>query len=127
MHIKQTHDRDEQFQWEGVMRRGLVGPIVAVRFRKLVLVMNELSLLFLSEYTKLPVGVRFFLKTSLCISRDFLLRALGQVVVIRELGKTFGFSKVPRQTMVVRDEDHVVGVDCAEGCEAITHYGEKAY
>lgn len=27
--------------------------------------------------------------------------------------------------MVVRDEDHMVGVDCSEGGEAVAHYGEE--
>ena len=28
--------------------------------------------------------------------------------------------------VVMRDVDHVICVDCAEGCEAVTHDGEQS-
>lgn len=86
---------------------------------------HQFSLLLRSEYAELPVRICFFLDSGLSISANFLLRPLRQVIVISQFGEVLLFANIPRQTVVVRNEDHVVGIDTSEGGKTITHYGEE--
>jgi hypothetical protein len=49
----------------------------------------------------------------------------GQIVVVGEIWEGFLAAETPSETVVVGDEAHVVGVDCAEGGQAVTDYGEE--
>jgi hypothetical protein len=48
-----------------------------------------------------------------------------EVIVIAEFGKHLVFSPFPGKMMVVCDEDHVIGVDCSEGREAVANHREQ--
>lgn len=51
--------------------------------------------------------------------------ARWQIVLVGELGKRLFAAFFPRQAVVVGDVDGVVGVDDAEGSEAVADYGEE--
>jgi hypothetical protein len=61
----------------------------------------------------------------LCGVKVSLLES-GEIVAILEFRESLFFPKAPGEVMVVRDEYHVVGVDCTEWSESITDYGEES-
>jgi len=107
------------------MRSRLMRPVITMALAELVLVMHQLPLLFGRQHTELPIGIRLLLDTCLGVRADFLLRALWKVVVVGEAWEVALFAEFPTEAVIVGDVDHVVGIDTAEGGEAVAHDGKE--
>jgi hypothetical protein len=92
-----------------------MGFIIRMRILKLLLVMRQLPLLLRTQHRKL-----FFFRIL-----DFFWLYCRQIVLVVQFRESFFFAETPTEVVVVRDEDHVVGVDCSEGGESVAHYGEE--
>jgi len=58
---------------------------------------------------------------------DFFFSVIGEIVVIYQFRETEFLSFFPGLAVVMRDVDHVIGVDGTEGCQAVTNDCEEGY
>lgn len=133
MTVEQDDDGDEDAQRKGVVGLGFVGLVEGVRFRKLVLVVFEFSLLFFREYaffvfvfSNVLVGHGFGTnhgavvdhRSSLDVGIDTRLNR--KVILVLELRHLALFANSPSQMMVMSNVNHVICVDCTERCQTVT-------
>jgi hypothetical protein len=87
---------------------------------KFLLMMHQSLLLFRIQHAKLPHFLFAILDIRLIVYCE-----VREVVAVLELGERAFATQAPGEVVVVGDETHVVGVDYAEGGEAVADYGEE--
>lgn len=122
--VKDDNDGDEETVGEGVVGVGFVRFVEGVRFCEFRLMVDEASLLDAAEDAELVLFV-FGCIAPFDINVD--LAADGKVVFVLEGGKFPSFANSPGQMGIVGDENHVVGVNCSERSQSVTHNGEESY
>jgi hypothetical protein len=154
--IQQDDDDDEELERERVVRLRLMRFVERVRLRELPFVVLELGLLFFGQDRVVvwwlrgaacnhPRSISLWdpgsdsasetaghssgdetLEVKFC-GLYFFFSVIGEIVVIYQFRETEFLSFFPGLAVVMRDIDHVIGVDGTEGRQAVTNDCEEGY
>lgn len=109
MAIEHNDDGNENPERESVVSHGFVGLVESVRLGKFMLVVHQSQLLaraehrvfmFFGHIAKFDVGVLFGLR--------------WEVILVLQVWQTALSTDLPRQKRVMRDETHMICIDCTE-------------
>jgi hypothetical protein len=123
MAVQNNHNGDEKTLREGMVSYGFVRFVKGMGLRKFGLVVLQFQLLHTIEHAELML-ILFGEFSGFDISICLILPPRWQVILIFQIWEPALFANPPGRESVMCDEYHVVGINCTERGQPITHDGE---